>query len=176
VVAWPASRDEDDFMPTKEPDYARLIAMLFAAVVVLTGIAGIGMAFRACGSAPLFPCGDEIVGQYPSPDGRRKVLVYVRDCGATTSWATHAVIASTGNSSTDREPVFVADRDHGAAPAGPAHGPELRVRWLDQSSVVLSYDPRARVFRSVEEADGVRIRYEAFSDNQSHDPVPAGGR
>jgi hypothetical protein len=37
-------------------------------------------------------CADEVVGRYPSSSGAREVIVLVRDCGATTTWATHIVV------------------------------------------------------------------------------------
>lgn len=37
-------------------------------------------------------CKDEIVSDIPSPDGKRKAVLHVRDCGATTRASTHVSV------------------------------------------------------------------------------------
>lgn len=137
----------------------------------IVGIAG-GGALLAVGSffayakgcdAGTFICADQDVGRYPSPDGNIEVRVYVRDCGATTTWATHATVTRKRklfpNISTL---VFVADGNHGVAPQGPGYGPEVRVRWLDDNKLVVAHHKDAAVHRSTSEVDGVAIEYQRF--------------
>jgi len=105
-------------------------------------------------------CGNERVAEYPSPDGALKVVVFQRDCGATTGFSTQASLIS----GTDKLPdkagnLFVADTDHGAAPAAAWGGPTLGVRWEGVRAVVLQHDERARVFKAEKHVRGTSIRY-----------------
>ncbi len=124
----------------------------FAAALV----AGSLLAAASCGNS----CGNQQSAQYLSPDARTKVVVFERDCGATTDFSTQASILP-ANAPLAREPgnVFIADSDHGAAPRGPGGGPELRVKWLDAGNVELAYHERARVFKAADRIGAVRVRY-----------------
>ncbi|HKW00131.1 MAG TPA: hypothetical protein VJN96_09910 [Vicinamibacterales bacterium] len=128
--------------------------------------------FAACGLLILLlfalpslvnPCGNEKLAEYPSPDGKLKVIVFERDCGATTSFSTQASIVPTragmpGGSGN----LFIADADHGSAPPGDGGGPELRVRWIDEQTVELAHHALARVFKSEPTLGGVRATFTTF--------------
>ena len=45
-------------------------------------------------------CKEQMVSETPSPDGRMKVIIFVRDCGATTRASTHVSVVRTGVSGT----------------------------------------------------------------------------
>ncbi len=108
-------------------------------------------------------CGNQTVAEYLSPDGTRKVVVYERDCGATTDFSTQASLVATGTGTPSGiGDLFVAHSNHAAAPDGPGGGPELRVRWIDATHVELSYHAYARVSRSEASRGGVRISYVTF--------------
>jgi hypothetical protein len=50
-----------------------------------------------------------------------------------------------------------------AAPRlGAGGGPELRVRWIDDRTMELAYDSRARVFKSESLVTGIRARFVTF--------------
>lgn len=113
--------------------------------------------FGGCGS---MGCGDEVVQHEPSPFGEGVAVVFVRNCGATAGFVTQvALIGQADAGSRDRNVVFVADGDHGAAPSGPGGGPRVRARWIDARHVELAHHPRARTFRQETEHAGVRITY-----------------
>ena len=105
-------------------------------------------------------CGNSEVARYGSPDGRSTVIVFQRDCGATTGFSTQASLVDAGDplpeSSGD---LFIADTDHGAAPAAGWGGPELEVVWQGPRELLLRYDSRARVFRTESRVKGVDVRY-----------------
>jgi hypothetical protein len=89
------------------------------------------------------------------------VVVFERDCGATTDSSTQAsVLEAQVAMPNEAGNVFVAKC--GAAPSGPGGGPELRVRWLDARRVVFSHHEGAVVFSALKECDGVEIAYESF--------------
>jgi hypothetical protein len=89
-------------------------------------------------------CGNEILSEFVSPDNSKKVVVFQRDCGATTAFSTQAsVLAITEKLPDEGGNVFSADTNHGATPSGPGGGPELRVRWEDRNGLILEHDKAA---------------------------------
>jgi hypothetical protein len=139
----------------------RTLRIAGVAVGILAGIVLVGIGAISYGLQSM--CGNDIVAEYPSPDGGMRVVVFVRNCGATTDFSTQASLLgpntqlanSAGN-------LFTADRDHGTAPAGPKGGPELRVRWTGPSAVVLEHHQRARVFQAERLRGRIDVRYEVF--------------
>lgn len=105
-------------------------------------------------------CGNELIAEFPSPEGNRKVVVFQRDCGATTGFSTHAsILGTTENLKNEDGNVFAADTDHGTAPSGPGRGPTLAVAWQSENSVQLSVHPKARVFKRDSEMGGIQVSY-----------------
>ncbi len=107
-------------------------------------------------------CGNDLLDRYPAPDNSVEVVVFERNCGATTGFSTQASIgeinAGTGNKSGN---IFTATTDRGAAPAGKGGGPELRVRWIDHRTVELGYHRAADVWKRTQHR-GITIRYVTF--------------
>jgi hypothetical protein len=137
---------------------------VFIAASGMLAIVGTGAALnQACQRFGESTCRNEVLDEHVSPDGKLKVVVFQRDCGATTGFSTQASIVGA------REAVpkgsgglFVADTDRGAAPAGNGGGPELRVRWLDARRVVLSHHTAAQVFKADLDQNGVEVVFERF--------------
>jgi hypothetical protein len=105
-------------------------------------------------------CRNEVLAEIPSADGRRVVIVFERDCGATTGFSTQASLLPAGAALPNESGnLFVADAGHGAAPAGPGGGPNVEVIWENGHSVAVRMDPKARVFKAKKEIDGVHVTY-----------------
>ncbi len=126
--------------------------MMVLRVVVVLALAG-------CEMAP--GCQDEVVQRAASPDGAHVAAVFVRNCGATTAYATSVEVlpAGTERRGAKEDVVFTADSDHGAAPAGAGGGPEVRARWLADGRLEIAHHPRARSFRRMTEHRGIHITY-----------------
>ncbi len=129
-----------------------------AALTSNLSIAIVTFFFVACNHDP---CGNEELQAVISPGGTRKAVVFQRDCGATTGFSTQISILPV-NEKLPKEGgnTFIADTDHGQAPSGLGGGPEVNLEWANEREFVVKYDKRARVFRSEQLVDGVRIRYE----------------
>lgn len=131
---------------------AGVLIVLLIAATVLSTLVILKLGEGLCDNTP--------IAEYPSPEGRRRVLVFERSCGATTGFSTQASLLDadedldigSGN-------LFISDTDHGAAPSGPGGGPELSVEWKDERSLVLVHDSRVRVFKSEQRMDGVHVSY-----------------
>jgi len=121
-------------------------------------------------AACIDPCGNDVLTETRSPDGRLKVIVFQRDCGATTGFSTQVSVISsrepfltapTSFRSTQSGNVFVADTNRREAPSGPGGGPVVQVEWLDAKHLKITHDRRARVFRSATSINGVNVEHES---------------
>lgn len=112
----------------------------------------------ACGSSL---CQNSIVQELPSPDNRHVVVVFIRDCGATTDFSTQVSVLDYGqtidNSATGN--VFIADSDHGLADETDSRTIAMTVSWRSPSTLAILHDSRARVFHAVSEVDDVQVEY-----------------
>ena len=108
-------------------------------------------------------CANEPLWELPSPDGKVRAVVFQRDCGATTGLSTQISVIRVGEALPNRGGnLFVADTDHGRAPAGVGGGPEVRVTWIGDRALRISHHRDARVFRADRAASGVAAEYAAF--------------
>ena len=111
-------------------------------------------------------CATTVFDQVPSPSNKLKAVVFQIDCGATSDFNTQVVIVKASFDTSDAKSLpkgfFVADRDHGRAPAGATQGPEVRLNWESDDKLSLQYHQFARIFRSEEKQGGVTIKYQTF--------------
>jgi hypothetical protein len=110
------------------------------------------------------PCENLVVGRQSSPDRLRTAVLFHRDCGATTGFSTQISVVRGERLPNEPGNIFVADTNRGAAPAALWGGPLAQMKWLDSSTLEVSYDPRAQIFQKVEAIDGVAIRYVPLGD------------
>lgn len=128
-------------------------------ILVMVSLVFIGVLFYWFSRQPE-ACRNEVISESSSPNGKIRIVVFQRDCGGTTGFSTQASVLSTDQPlQNDEGNLFIADTGHGVAPAGHGGGPSLRVAWESNQSVVLTYHPKARVFYSATEVEGVRARY-----------------
>jgi hypothetical protein len=107
------------------------------------------------------PCGNEILSRSTSPDGALDAIVFRRSCGAATPFFTEVSVLRAGEPLRNEAGNLVgADTDRGRAPAGPAGGPELRVRWSGPRELEVSHHRKARVLRDAN--TDVIVRFVAF--------------
>ncbi len=108
-------------------------------------------------------CANTVIAEYPSPSGRLKAVVFDRDCGATADFSTQVSIVSSA-SGLDNEGgnLFVANTDHCRAPSWKSGGPEVRFRWVSDTSAELQHHQFARIFRANTNVKGVQVAYATF--------------
>ena len=111
-------------------------------------------------------CTTTVFDEIPSPSNKLKAVVFQIDCGATTDFNTQVAIVKASFDTSDAKSLpkgfFVADKDHGHAPAGITQGPEVRLTWESDETLNLQYHQFARIFRSESEQRGVTIKYQTF--------------
>jgi len=104
-------------------------------------------------------CDNAVLSSSPSPDGRHKLVIFERSCGAASDFSTQvSLLAAGAELGHDGGNALVVDTDHGRAPAGPGGGPEVHVRWNGAGVAVLSVHPAARVFKFESRVEGGQLR------------------
>lgn len=103
-------------------------------------------------------CASTEVARLPAPDARHDAVLFERNCGATTDFASHVSLlpagAPLGNATGT---VFIAEA--GAAGARAAWGgPPVTIDWDADGALVIRYDATAEVFHAATEVDGVAVR------------------
>ena len=132
-------------------------ALLGSMLILVAAGLGVWGVLQGAGSGL---CGNDVVSEVPSPGGTHRIVVFQRDCGATTGFSTQVSLLS-GRKRLPNEPgnLFRADTDRGRAPSGPGGGPAVQVRWLDEHRVLLVHHPAVRVFHAERKRDGVQVEY-----------------
>lgn len=107
-------------------------------------------------------CTNQVLLEVVSPDQRYKVVVFLRDCGATTNYSSHVSIVPARHKITNRSGgnVFIADTDHGRAPAGINGAPEVEVAWQSANELSIRYNKAVRIFKSIDELHAIEVRLE----------------
>ena len=121
---------------------------------LLIAVFAIGLA--GCGEAG---CGNRVIEDVPSPNGRQHVVVFVRDCGATTDFSTQVSVLPAGEAVSDGGNVFIVDADRGRAPRAAHGGPAVTTGWVSNDQLEIRYDQRVRVFRQERARGAMRISY-----------------
>ncbi|MEN6620315.1 MAG: DUF5412 family protein [Smithella sp.] len=133
-----------------------IIAIL---IVILLLIIGIALFIRSLPDL----CGNEILTEVNSPNGKLKAITYERNCGATTAFSTHvAILPRNSNLEKDGKTILAADTARGKAPAGRGGGPEVRIHWLSDTSLEVQYHQLAHVRLSKKTSMGVQVFYCTF--------------
>jgi hypothetical protein len=135
---------------------------MLAGGVWLLGGGAVLIAISALALSSLFGrmCANDVIKEVVSPDGKKKVVVFQRNCGATTDFSTQAsVLSVSGSLPNDGGNVFSADTNHGAAPSGPGGGPELEASWVGPKELVFAHHPQARVFKAEASIGDTHVRF-----------------
>ncbi len=94
-------------------------------------------------------CKNSIIEEIPSPDKKYKIVIFTRDCGATTDYSTQVSLLSENDKLQNKVGnILIADTDHGKAPAGPGGGPLINASWENNDKIVLQYNKQARIFKA----------------------------
>jgi hypothetical protein len=133
----------------------KIVGIILAGIIVIL-LAGIIWFFSSDSG-----CDNEIYKNYFSPDGSHKVVLYSRNCGATTGFSTHISILKSEETIEGSGNAFTADDDHGKARRHPKFGSliDVRIRWVSNSLVEIGYDTNSRVFTKDDKIEDVDIIY-----------------
>ncbi|GGH53235.1 hypothetical protein GCM10007423_58490 [Dyadobacter endophyticus] len=135
------------------PRIMKTAAFVFGGLIIIVLLIGWLFAMLAPG------CEDTTCETLFSPDRSHKVILYTRNCGATTGFSTHIALAKSDEDINDGTTIFVADDGYGEANLHPVYQAliDIRARWIDNHSLELSYERKARLFTEKVKADGITI-------------------
>ncbi len=110
-------------------------------------------------------CGNTIVKELPSPSKKIKVVIFTRDCGATTGYSTQLSIIETSDK-LDNETgntLIMSDKlgdglnfDNGGA--------KIQAIWTSENSLTIYFDQRTEFTRKEEKIGDIKITYEQLRD------------
>jgi hypothetical protein len=106
-------------------------------------------------------CGNRISTMMESPKKEWNIVVFERDCGATTDFSTQISILrknqelpnSAGN-------IFSADSGHGSAQINEKGVIYVEPLWINSRTISIKYDSEATAFYQENEFNGITIRFE----------------
>ena len=132
----------------------RLLGRSHGRLLRLAGTA-ILMVLAACGVVD--PCANSDVVEVPSPTGEHRVVIFSRDCGATTSIYAQASILKRSERFHAKPAWFVASSQANCFTCD--RNVWVAARWLSPNQVELSYDLEAKVHLHEPSVGGVTVTY-----------------
>jgi len=102
-------------------------------------------------------CDNQIISSTELRELNMNVVVFQRDCGATTGYSTQISLLEVGAELPNESGnIFTADTDHGKAPSAEGGGPEVRIEIISGDQIKI---PNARVINNQNQWKGVKICY-----------------
>jgi hypothetical protein len=102
---------------------------------------------------PLFDCGNEVLSTHPGPGGRIRAVVFLRDCGAASSWSTNvSVLGSSRLGKNATGNVLVAS---GGEPGRPG----VTIRWLERRVLEVTVEKGMDVSSKESRVGDIEVRF-----------------
>lgn len=94
-------------------------------------------------------CGNKVKKEIESPDKKHKVVIFIRDCGATTHYSTQlSIIEANEKLENEAGNILVVDYE-----------PKVEVRWKSDNVLIVSYDKTFQKFKEENSFDDIEIIY-----------------
>lgn len=109
-------------------------------------------------------CGNKIIAEHLSPDKMHKLIVFVRDCGATTGFSTQVSILRKGETLKDNDSgniLITSDRYYGDW-YNKYGGAEVQVEWASNNKVLILFDFEAEAPTKKDKVKGIEVAYDAI--------------
>ena len=105
-------------------------------------------------------CDNRLVPRYRSPDDKYEMVLFQRDCGATTGFLSQISILKAGKELPRRKGnIFIADDGDKRMPFGAWGGPLIEIKWTANDDVLVEYPEGSRVFLNEKQYEKVHIAY-----------------
>lgn len=119
---------------------------LIALTVIPVALVG-GLLWWVTGLVP--ECSNTVLSTLEAPDAGKSLVVFARDCGASTGFNTQAVILPAGGTLEGDATGFLAIEGQ----------PVLETRWDAYGNLEVTIPPGAKVVQQQDEAAGIAIIY-----------------
>ncbi|MFL9842228.1 hypothetical protein ABS767_14745 [Sphingomonas sp. ST-64] len=125
----------------------------------------------ACGTEPT--CSTKVLQVARDIGSDRYAVTELRDCGATTDYATIVRVGRASEPQSEAVEVFVADSDGGYANQGIYGGGAIfmNVVWTAPGELSVVHDEDGRVFKHVARAKGATIKFRGSKPWQPQPPT-----
>jgi len=141
-----------------------IVAVAVGVLVVAIVLGGASMALRAFAAGW---CGNELTAADSSPNHRYKAIVFVRNCGATTTFGTHVSIVEQNEKLSDDDvgnilaidAACCADPRSRTVPRNSVGGPVATARWNGPDTLAVTYAGGIRIFRQTLVYRTIRVVY-----------------
>ena len=109
---------------------------------------------------PYEMCGNHLIESKYSPNKKFKVLVFSRDCGATTGYSTQISILNSKDNleENDTGNIFVAGDNNGKANLI-GEIIYVKTKWLNNENLIIEYDEKAQIFKNEKAENGIKVIY-----------------
>jgi hypothetical protein len=140
-----------DLNLTRSREKSSRIWWIIIPVAALSALIACGVLFVDSFTSRFGACNTVVRNSIASPDGKKSLVIFGKECGATVGFNTQASIAPTGSAfSIERSPAFFAfSGEH-----------VIVAKWLGDSTVEISSVPeKERVFKSEQRVGDVKVIY-----------------
>jgi len=128
-------------------------------IIMLVGFSiWTGWFFHLLGSG----CTNGVLDSSNSPDQQYKVVIFGRNCGATTDFSTHVSVL-TVNENTDKLStgnILIIDSNNGQdSSKNREGGPVVISQWEGPKTLIITFNSKARSYQKVQRYKDIEIRY-----------------
>ncbi|QKF58982.1 DUF5412 family protein [Aliarcobacter lanthieri] len=135
-----------------------MIKKIFKIIVIIFGfiiVAFFGIVYLVLNNIPDL-CANSIFKEYFSPDKTKKVVIYERDCGATTTWSTHISILDYDKQLDNKDESILSIRGRPAEVAP-------NITWIDNKNIIIHHKINGKEIKTKNEfgwLNPIKIIYE----------------
>jgi hypothetical protein len=99
-------------------------------------------------SSCLPKCGNDTINQFESPDKKLKIVLFSRNCGATTGFNLQAYLLNSGEKLPNKGGnIFITDSGL------------VNVAWVSNNEVLVHFDKDVRIYKQEPERSNVNFKY-----------------
>jgi hypothetical protein len=127
-------------------------------LLTVVGLLTLGIGFGIVSKLILSSCGNDVWSEEKSPDGKWKAVIFIVDCGATTTDKEAAPQVSV-LPATDRLSKLETGNVFGISPVAGITHPQVNVSWSGSNNLTIRYRSGAHVFQQKLKYQDVTISY-----------------
>ena len=104
-------------------------------------------------------CGNTIIQTSVSPNQKYKLVLYQRDCGATTGFSSQISLL-------DNNEKLDLEDDSGNVYIANGYPDNFKIIWISNNSVIIKR-PQTKTYKIKKEVNNISFRYLPLDDNES---------
>lgn len=107
-------------------------------------------------------CKDDIISMSISPDQKKKVVIFVTNCGATTGWVAKASIINNSDTLLNgavANTLSIGSNNGKAAPLDKEGWPIILANWQDTNHVEIMFSNNSEEYLKKDLVDNVQVRF-----------------